>query len=85
MRTMGYPGVSFHPENSMETYTLLCVKQIASELSARFHTYLYLRLSLEEANTQKRTRLRLSIGGSLANVSYRLPSHLIVYYNNLLE
>lgn len=32
---MGYPGVSFHPENCMETYTLPCVKQITSELSAK--------------------------------------------------
>ena len=48
LRTMGYPGVSFHPENSMETYTLPCVKQIASELSAKVP-----RIPLSEAESRR--------------------------------
>lgn len=44
---MAYPHVSFHPENSMETYALPCVKQIASELSAKV-----LHIPLSEAESR---------------------------------
>lgn len=44
---MSYPHVSFHPENSMETYALPRVKQIVRELSAKV-----LHIPLSETESQ---------------------------------